>query len=169
MSDISDACCDVVQHLTLAAVCRFLPEDTFIFGYARSKLSDDDLRKKIKPGIGEGQDQDEFLSKIKYIAGQYDGSEGYQQVRPKMSFHAQGFLQCMCKRDRDVVPRTTASVVARQGAANRIAWAQARIMHAPRSASAVQHLSGRLLGCPAGHGQLCCKHLSLTSHECFCR
>ena len=66
-----------------AAICRFLPEDTFIFGYARSKLSDDDLRKKIKPGIGEGKDQDEFLSKIKYIAGQYDGSEGYQQVRPK--------------------------------------------------------------------------------------
>ena len=60
---------------------RFLPEDTLIFGYARSKLSDEELRKKIRPGIGEGSDQDDFLSKIKYISGQYDGAEGYQSVR----------------------------------------------------------------------------------------
>lgn len=92
----------------LAAVCRFLPEDTLIFGYARSKLSDDDLRKKIKPGIGEGKDQDEFLSKIKYIAGQYDGSEGYQKVSPVLCVHAQGFLQCMCTSGHGAVSRIAA-------------------------------------------------------------
>ena len=92
----------------LAAVCRFLPEDTLIFGYARSKLSDDDLRKKIKPGLGEGKDQDEFLSKIKYIAGQYDGSEGYQKVSPVLCVHAQGFLQCMCTSGHGAVSRIAA-------------------------------------------------------------
>eukprot|EP00891_Asterochloris_glomerata_P006826 jgi/Astpho2/6826/Aster-06502 len=83
---------DAVPPTTAAQTnnSKFLPEDTLIFGYARSKLSDDDLRKKIKPGIGEGKDQDEFLSKIKYIAGQYDGSEGYQKLNEALEEQEKG-------------------------------------------------------------------------------
>ena len=153
----------------LAVICRFLPEDTFIFGYARSKLSDDDLRKKIKPGIGEGKDQDEFLSKIRYIAGQYDGSEGYQQVRPEMSFHAQGVPQCMCKLDHGAMSRPSA-----------FAYLQASGRQSHRMGSGINDACTKVCTCCAASPrqaagvsswprQLCCQQLSLTSHVCFCR
>lgn len=58
---------------------RFLPKDLRIIGYARSKLSDQDLKEKVK-GYLKGTDAEvnEFLSRISYIPGSYDGDEGFQ-------------------------------------------------------------------------------------------
>ncbi len=58
---------------------RFLPKDLRIIGYARSKLTDQDLKEKVK-GYLKGTDAEvkEFLSRISYIPGSYDGDEGFQ-------------------------------------------------------------------------------------------
>lgn len=59
--------------------CRFLPKNLKIIGYARSKLSDDDLKEKIKGYLkGEEAQVKEFLDRIHYIPGSYDGDEGFQ-------------------------------------------------------------------------------------------
>lgn len=62
-------------------VCSFLPENTSILGYARSKLSKEDLRNKVRPNLkGADEDIDEFLDKLDYQSGPYDKAEGYQEV-----------------------------------------------------------------------------------------
>ena len=60
-------------------VNRFLPKNLKLIGYARSKLSDEDLHEKIK-GYLKGDDKlkDEFLSRVSYVPGSYDGDEGFQ-------------------------------------------------------------------------------------------
>jgi glucose-6-phosphate 1-dehydrogenase len=65
----------------LSPVCRFLPENLSILGYARSKLSKKDLQEKVKPNLkGDDDKINEFLDKLDYEAGPYDKPEGYQKV-----------------------------------------------------------------------------------------
>ena len=61
---------------------RHLPEGLQIIGYARSKLSDADLREKVKPNLKGGSDKDRerFLQACTYVAGSYDESSGYQAL-----------------------------------------------------------------------------------------
>lgn len=63
-------------------VCRFLPENLSILGYARSKLSKKDLQEKVKPSLkGDKAKIAEFLDKLDYESGPYDKPEGYQKVQ----------------------------------------------------------------------------------------
>ena len=65
----------------LSPVCRFLPENLSILGYARSKLSKKDLQEKVKPNLkGDNDKVNEFLDKLDYEAGPYDKPDGYQKV-----------------------------------------------------------------------------------------
>ncbi len=65
----------------MSPVCRFLPENLSILGYARSKLSKKDLQEKVKPNLkGDDDKINEFLDKLDYEAGPYDKPEGYQKV-----------------------------------------------------------------------------------------
>lgn len=65
----------------LNPVCRFLPENLSILGYARSKLSKKDLQEKVKPNLkGDDDKVNEFLDKLDYEAGPYDKPGGYQKV-----------------------------------------------------------------------------------------
>ena len=60
---------------------RFLPANLSIMGYARSKLSKQDLQEKVKPHLKGDKDLiDEFLDVLEYEAGPYDKAEGYQKV-----------------------------------------------------------------------------------------
>ncbi|PWA67888.1 glucose-6-phosphate dehydrogenase [Artemisia annua] len=67
--------------------------DVHIFGYARSKMSDDELRDRLRryltPGKGceETHDEDvsKFLPLIKYVSGPYDSEEGFQLLDKEIS------------------------------------------------------------------------------------
>lgn len=70
----------------------FLPSDeVHIFGYARTKLSDDELRDRIRGYLSHGKDNSEDLSKflqlIKYVSGSYDAAEGFQALDKAISEH----------------------------------------------------------------------------------
>lgn len=49
---------------------RFLPEDVQIYGFARSELTDDTLRERVK-GYLKGKDatKDQFLQRLTYCLG----------------------------------------------------------------------------------------------------
>ncbi|KAI3933469.1 hypothetical protein MKX01_022048 [Papaver californicum] len=62
--------------------------EVHIFGYARTKISDDELRDRIRGHLlqrkgsssssGESEDAAKFLQLVKYISGAYDGEEGFR-------------------------------------------------------------------------------------------
>ncbi|KAK9272587.1 hypothetical protein L1049_002961 [Liquidambar formosana] len=71
------------------------PSEVYIFGYARTKISDDELRNRIRgyliPTKGASSEQSESVSKflqlIKYVCGSYDGEEGFQLLDKEISEH----------------------------------------------------------------------------------
>ncbi|THU70807.1 hypothetical protein C4D60_Mb08t28890 [Musa balbisiana] len=72
----------------------FLQEnDVHIFGYARTKLSDDDLRERIrgylshKSSSGQTEVLSRFLQLIKYVSGSYDSEDGFQLLNKEISEH----------------------------------------------------------------------------------
>ncbi|XP_068665210.1 glucose-6-phosphate 1-dehydrogenase, cytoplasmic isoform-like [Aristolochia californica] len=75
---------------------RFLqPDEVHIFGYARTKLSDDGLRDRIRGYLTEGkrtssghsEDVSKFLQLIKYVSGSYDDGEGFRLLDKEISEH----------------------------------------------------------------------------------
>ena len=68
-----------------ACLSSMLPKDVYITGYARSKLSDEDLRSKVKPNLkGEAKVVEAFLKTFSYTAGAYDEPEGFQELNKKL-------------------------------------------------------------------------------------
>ncbi|XP_050231500.1 glucose-6-phosphate 1-dehydrogenase 6, cytoplasmic [Mercurialis annua] len=72
----------------------FLPaEEVHIFGYARTKISDDDLRNRLRGFLEKGssstqsEDLSTFLQLIKYISGPYDTEEGFKLLDKAISEH----------------------------------------------------------------------------------
>ena len=66
-----------------------LPPNVVIYGYARSKMSDDDLRKKLGPYL-EGKQEapvvEEFLSRCFYQSGAgYGDAEGWKELDSKIT------------------------------------------------------------------------------------
>ncbi|KVI02535.1 glucose-6-phosphate dehydrogenase [Cynara cardunculus var. scolymus] len=68
-------------------------QDVHIFGYARTKISDDDLRARISgyltpcKGCERTHDEDvtQFLQLIKYVSGAYDTEEGFRSLDKAIS------------------------------------------------------------------------------------
>ncbi|KAG7890446.1 hypothetical protein KL908_004283 [Ogataea polymorpha] len=63
----------------------FLSSSTRIIGYARSKLTEEELRTRIKPYFKTPTEKskaqvEEFLKMVTYISGPYDTPEGYQKL-----------------------------------------------------------------------------------------
>lgn len=62
------------------------PNEVQIFGYARSKMTDDDLKQRIRGHLVQGKDATsqqvddltKFLQLIKYVSGPYDTEEGFR-------------------------------------------------------------------------------------------
>ncbi|WOL01337.1 glucose-6-phosphate 1-dehydrogenase, cytoplasmic isoform-like [Canna indica] len=67
--------------------------DVHIFGYARTKLSDDDLREHIRGYLSHGASKEKrevlsrFLQLIKYVSGTYDHADGFQILNNEISGH----------------------------------------------------------------------------------
>ncbi|KAG7807573.1 hypothetical protein KL921_004331 [Ogataea angusta] len=62
-----------------------LSSSTRIIGYARSKLTDEELKTRIKPNFKTPTEKskaqvDEFLKMVTYISGPYDSPEGFQKL-----------------------------------------------------------------------------------------
>ena len=50
--------------------CSFLPRNVAIIGYARTSLTHEKLRDKLRPGLKVGEaDADAFLERCTYVAG----------------------------------------------------------------------------------------------------
>lgn len=62
-----------------------LAKDVYITGYARSKLSDDDLRSKVRPNLkGDKGEIETFLKTFSYTPGAYDEADGFQKLNKKL-------------------------------------------------------------------------------------
>lgn len=74
----------------------FLPaEEVHIFGYARTKISDEELRNRIRGFLVDNKaasskhsdDVLKFLELIKYVSGSYDTEDGFQKLDKEISEH----------------------------------------------------------------------------------
>nr|QXV29857.1 G6PDH3 [Aquilaria sinensis] len=71
------------------------PDEVHIFGYARTKISDDELRNRLRGYLinekGASPDQSEILSSflqlVKYVSGSYDSEEGFRLLDKEISEH----------------------------------------------------------------------------------
>ncbi|KAL9380814.1 hypothetical protein Peur_026471 [Populus x canadensis] len=66
--------------------------EVYIFGYARTKISDDDLRNRIRGYFGKdasehSEDVSKFLQLIKYVSGSYDTEDGFRLLDKEISEH----------------------------------------------------------------------------------
>ncbi|KAJ6424026.1 hypothetical protein OIU84_024911 [Salix udensis] len=62
--------------------------EVHIFGYARTKISDDDLRDRIRGYLGKDAEHvSKFLQLIKYVSGSYDSEDGFQLLDKEISQH----------------------------------------------------------------------------------
>ena len=65
---------------------KLLPDDTIIYGYARSQLTDDDLRDRLRPFLEKSdhskQVVDSFLARCHYQGGKsYGDKEAFQKLQ----------------------------------------------------------------------------------------
>eukprot|EP00529_Nitzschia_sp_RCC80_P003578 CAMPEP_0113477456 /NCGR_PEP_ID=MMETSP0014_2-20120614/20214_1 /TAXON_ID=2857 /ORGANISM="Nitzschia sp." /LENGTH=1047 /DNA_ID=CAMNT_0000370545 /DNA_START=30 /DNA_END=3173 /DNA_ORIENTATION=- /assembly_acc=CAM_ASM_000159 len=74
-----------------------LPPDTTIWGYARSKLTDDDLRDRLRPFLVESKPKhpddviDAFLSRVKYHGGKsYGDVDAFSELAQNMDAFEKG-------------------------------------------------------------------------------
>ncbi|TYJ37365.1 hypothetical protein E1A91_A05G370300v1 [Gossypium mustelinum] len=69
------------------------PSEVHILGYARTKISDDELRNRIAGYLlGErssspSEDVSESLKLVKYVSGSYDSAEGFQLLDKEIAMH----------------------------------------------------------------------------------
>ncbi|WRX22608.1 Glucose-6-phosphate dehydrogenase [Theobroma cacao] len=69
------------------------PDEVHIFGYARTKISDDELRNRIRGYLvsdrsaSPSEDVSKFLQLIKYVSGSYDAAEGFQLLDRAIAAH----------------------------------------------------------------------------------
>ncbi|KAG6790035.1 hypothetical protein POTOM_006178 [Populus tomentosa] len=62
--------------------------EVHIFGYARTKISDDELRDRIRGYLGkEAEVVSKFLQLIKYVSGSYDTEDGFQLLDKEVLQH----------------------------------------------------------------------------------
>lgn len=59
---------------------KLLPNKVHIFGYARSDMSDEKLRDRIKPMLKGATAVDEFLQRVTYVKGRYDAPEDFSAL-----------------------------------------------------------------------------------------
>jgi len=81
----------------------FLPESLRIIGYARSDLTDGELRQRLAPFLLKGKDADQatvdaFLSCCSYVSGPYDGDDGFKRL--ETAILAAEKQSCRCRLGR---------------------------------------------------------------------
>ena len=70
---------------------RLLPPNFVILGYARSPLSDDEMRQRARTSMlanpeveFQSADWDAFAARLFYISGEYDAAEGFERLRDRI-------------------------------------------------------------------------------------
>ncbi|XP_068502118.1 glucose-6-phosphate 1-dehydrogenase 6, cytoplasmic-like isoform X2 [Phaseolus vulgaris] len=71
------------------------PNEVCIFGYARTKITDNDLRNRLRGYLVPGKDSSleqleevsKFLNLIKYVSGSYDSKDGFCNLDKEISEH----------------------------------------------------------------------------------
>ncbi|EFN53828.1 hypothetical protein CHLNCDRAFT_36395 [Chlorella variabilis] len=77
----------------------FLPRKVAIIGYARTQMSDEQLRTKLRPRLkGSEKEVDKFLEGCTYVSGSYDGSEGWQKLAAVLEAREAKHRGCPCGR-----------------------------------------------------------------------
>ncbi|KAL4419711.1 hypothetical protein ABPG75_006809 [Micractinium tetrahymenae] len=77
----------------------FLPHNVSIIGYARSPLTDHQLRDKLRPRLSGGEEErDAFLKHCTYVQGDYVGSQGWQGLEGVLSGREGKYHGCPCGR-----------------------------------------------------------------------
>ncbi|GBG74334.1 hypothetical protein CBR_g18745 [Chara braunii] len=85
---------DLAKKKTFPAIFHlyrqgFLPATTRVYGYARTKLTDEVLHAKIKPYLGASPDEGplvaEFLNMVSYISGPYDKPDGFEVLNKTLT------------------------------------------------------------------------------------
>jgi glucose-6-phosphate 1-dehydrogenase len=79
----------LIPALYNLALERRLPERLAVVGYARSEMSHEEFRQKMREAVSEfsrtGLKDEaiwrEFAANLYYVAGSYDGQEGYQKLK----------------------------------------------------------------------------------------
>ena len=79
----------LIPALYNLALERRLPERLAVVGYARSEMSHEEFRQKMREAVSEfsrtGLKDEavwrEFAANLYYVAGSYDGLEGYQKLK----------------------------------------------------------------------------------------
>src|SRR5206468_682025 len=69
------------------AKANVLPKDFYILGVARSSLTDQTFRDKIKDGFsaaGSAADSEAFLSRCTYLAGDYGDPRTYKAIEERL-------------------------------------------------------------------------------------
>ena len=87
---------DLTQRMVMPAIFRLarrglLSPDFRLIGYARSKMTDDEFRERMRTAVmreteaGDEQAWAEFAARLSYIAAEYDGDDlqGYVQLARK--------------------------------------------------------------------------------------
>jgi glucose-6-phosphate 1-dehydrogenase len=59
---------------------NLLPENTIIYGFARSEMSDEKFRESITSRLKGSGDKQKFLAKCFYFHGQYDSEEAFKKL-----------------------------------------------------------------------------------------
>ncbi|KAG7674860.1 hypothetical protein Ndes2526B_g07698 [Nannochloris sp. 'desiccata'] len=79
-----------LQFLFCNGFFKDLAASTQIIGYARSDMTDQDLRERLRPTLKSGEndcDKDNFLNICTYVSGAYDSAEGFQALEKAISAH----------------------------------------------------------------------------------
>ena len=71
---------------------RLMPPNYIILGYARSPLSDDDMRQRARTSMlanpeveFQNADWEAFASRLFYVSGEYDDAEGFQRLSERIT------------------------------------------------------------------------------------
>ncbi|PSC70121.1 glucose-6-phosphate 1-cytoplasmic isoform [Micractinium conductrix] len=77
----------------------FLTRNTKVIGYARSPLTDEQLHAKLRPRLeGGAAEADAFLKRCTYVAGAYDGPEGWKALAAALAAREARHPACPCGR-----------------------------------------------------------------------
>lgn len=86
LTSISGASGDLAKKKTYPALQflfenNFMPRNTRIIGYARSRMTDEELQEKLRPNLsGDDKRKDDFLCICSYLQGTYDEPSGFKEL-----------------------------------------------------------------------------------------
>lgn len=80
-------------------LCRFLPKNIHVIGYARTGLTAEGFHSRLRPYLEGDQLQiDKFLERCSYVSGTYDSPTGFVKLNQALQEREQEFACCPAGR-----------------------------------------------------------------------